>query len=514
MIRVEKVKMFCLRMLKSPTFYFCLIFMLLNLFFTKQILNSNELGGFLVVGSIEVLIEIILVGFLYYLRRKGAPLEKQFLLVAIALGAMFIVLLPPGQSPDEQSHFRRAYEISNGVLVSNVVNEETGAAGSWLPGDIGDSLREFPSKGTYSEILSEIGDNNMGEYSDQAHTNTALYNFVCYIPQTLAILVGKVFGFSILGMAYLVEIFNFAVWVILIYFAIKLTPKFKSIILFIALLPITLKEATSLAHDSLTIGLSMFLVAYALYLTYVKKNILKKRELALLCIMAIVIGFCKIVYLPLVLLFVMIPHERFGGKKKKWWFLGILALVVLGLNLLWLMISSQFLIEFNPGVNSREQLAGILRNPLGYLMVIVNTANVNGYFWLSSMLGMMLGSFSFGLPIMTFFVSFGMLVVLFMQRDETLKMKNSVKCLFALVFLAIFGLICTSLYLQWTVVGAEVIDGIQGRYFLPILLLLPVIICRVNNKKHHAKLVSDKAILHYSLFINILACVTFFAQNV
>jgi uncharacterized membrane protein len=40
------------------------------------------------------------------------------------------------------------------------------------------------------------------------------------------------------------------------------------------------------------------------------------------------------------------------------------------------------------------------------------------------------------------------------------------------VKLAIFG----ALYLSYTPVGAAQVDGVQGRYFLPVLLVLPLML--------------------------------------
>ena len=46
----------------------------------------------------------------------------------------------------------------------------------------------------------------------------------------------------------------------------------------------------------------------------------------------------------------------------------------------------------------------------------------------------------------------------------------------SITILAIIGLIFTSLYVQWTYVGNNSILGVQGRYFLPILPLIMLLI--------------------------------------
>lgn len=439
------------------------------------------------------------------------PVEKWFLLVAGVLGIAFILILPVGQSPDDIMHFRRAYGITEGAIIPTVINEQ-GGVGSAVPADTEEVLETFPESGHYGEVIEEIG-NRVDEKTEQAYNNTALYNFVCYIPQSLAIMIGKIFGMSTAGLAYFARIFNFVLWMVLTYFAIKLIPKFKKIVLFISLLPITLQEATSLAPDALTIGLGVFLISYVVYLAYGRKTVLSKKEIVLLYVMAGVIGFCKIVYLPLVLLYLIIPEEKFGSKKKKWTHLGIIGLLAAVLNLAWLIISSGFLVEFNPGVNSKEQLVWILSHPFGYVVVIIRTIIVNTELWISNMLGMHLGSFVFNMPKIVFLMSFALFIVLFVQRDETLKIRLFDRMVFLATFAIIVALILTSLYIQWTAVSAPVIDGVQGRYFLPILLLVPIMFCKGKNKKPGTTLVSEKAVLCYSTLVNVLALVMIFVQN-
>lgn len=499
-------------LLKMPLFYFCVIFIISNIMFTRYILNSNGLNIFWPVLAVELVIEGIIIALLILAEKRNWPIERKFLLMAISLGALFLVFLPPGQTPDEISHFRRAYGISEGVLIASDAVNEQGAIGSAIPVETY-MLKDRPEPGSYKQVAEWLAQGQSGETSDQPYTNTALYNFLCYLPQVLASFVGRALGLSVIGIAYLMSVFNFAVWVLLVYFAIKIIPKFKTMLLFIALLPITLQEATSLAPDALAIGLGLFLVAYVMYLSYEKKTVMSKKELALLYIIAIVIGLCKIVYFPLVLLFVTIPAERFGSKKKKWIHLGIIAVLTLAVNLSWLAISSSLLIEFNPGVDSKAQVAGILSNPFKYLMVMFRTVSENGSVWMQNMLGTVLGSFKFNMPLVMFLVAFSFWLLILAQRDESLKLKKYDRLVYIIVFFAIVLLIMTSLYVQWTAVGAEKIDGIQGRYFLPILILLPVMICRTNNKKTQSPIISQNTVLYYSLFMNVIAVTMFFAQN-
>ena len=56
------------------------------------------------------------------------------------------------------------------------------------------------------------------------------------------------------------------------------------------------------------------------------------------------------------------------------------------------------------------------------------------------------------------------------KNEKDLKLKQ--KILLISIFLVIVALIFTGLYLTYTEVGAEIILGVQGRYFIPIVLLI------------------------------------------
>lgn len=495
-------------------FWFCVIFAIYNIFVTWRILESINRTEMIFLVIAEIVIEILVLYTLYRMNKKpgGIKVENQFLFLAVILGIMFILILPPGQSPDDEVHFGRAYAISQGEFIPEMDNGRNDVFVE-LPEEIS-ILEKTPSENSYQRIYNGLWAKT-GEVHQQKYTAAALYNFVCYIPQSIAIWVGRTLNLPIIIIEYLTECFNYFVWVLLVYFAIKFAPKFKKIFLFIALLPITLQEATSMSPDALTIGLSLFMVAYVLNLAYSNVNRKNSRkELVILYIVSIIMSLCKIVYLPLVLLLLVIPIRKFGSKKRKWLHLIMIYLLVLGINIGWLMVSTKYLVEINTGVDSGLQLKGIFASPINYVKIMLSTIDANAIFWMKGLLGTTLGAFVFNLPDTLMFVTFGIMVILFVQKDEFLRIKNFDRAVFSTVFLVISSLILTSLYLQWTPVGAEIISGIQGRYFLPILILLPIVFCASSKAKTHKTLIGKDLVLYYSVFMNAIALVTVFTQNI
>ena len=47
-------------------------------------------------------------------------IEKKYLYIALIFGILFVFIVPPFQSPDEDSHFKKAYQVSKGKLYPEV----------------------------------------------------------------------------------------------------------------------------------------------------------------------------------------------------------------------------------------------------------------------------------------------------------------------------------------------------------------------------------------------------------
>ena len=103
------------------------------------------------------------------------------------------------------------------------------------------------------------------------------------------------------------------------------------------------------------------------------------------------------------------------------------------------------------------------------------------------------------------------MLIIELVTDETLRNKFSgwQKFVIFITFLIIFGLIFTSLYVQWTTIGSESILGVQGRYFIPIL---PLLMLLIGNDIKIKSGYNDKSVLKAfaitGLLINIIVILT------
>lgn len=56
--------------------------------------------------------------------------QKKYMVLALIFGMLFVFLTPPLQSPDEDSHLKKAYVMAEGQFVPDVLD---GHEGFYLP---------------------------------------------------------------------------------------------------------------------------------------------------------------------------------------------------------------------------------------------------------------------------------------------------------------------------------------------------------------------------------------------
>lgn len=457
------------------------------------------------VGIITILLTLILGTLYYFVFRKfnerKIKLETVFLIIAIPIGLLYCITTPFGKIPDEITHATKAIDISRGHLISKA--NENGEAELIYSQKL-DKIFSLNNK-TYEDYFESIKSEN-NEDIVYKFSNMALYSPICHLAPAIGIFITKIFSASLIIQLYAGRIMNLLLSIFLIYFAIKYIPFNKTLVMIIALLPISMQEFASLSSDALTIAISTFFIAYILHLRFDDnvKNLTKK-DWWILIISMIIVSMSKIVYLPLCLLVFLIPENKLNSRKDKILKLGGLFIGVTILNLLWLVYSSRFLIEYNIGVNSKQQVLFILKNPIEYCFIMLRTLVTYFQSWWLGLVGYDLGIF--GLKtinisyIFAFSLSIVLIVLFFVNEDKNIKIDKITRIIFTFVFICVVVLIFTSLYVQFNKVRNTHIIGIQPRYFLPLLLLIPIIF---NNKiLVFNKKVDNKYFFMYIVFLSI-----------
>lgn len=424
---------------------------------------------FMIIGV--YIISIII----YY--NKDLKTENIFLMIAPFICIFFMITMPTFKNHDEYYHWLKAYEVSQGHLMTPI---KDGIQGSEMPGAVSEIMPQDWVNMDYADVKEKLNiEINKEETGILNPETAAVYSFVQYIPQSIGIAIGRIITDNMYLITYAGRIVNMIFSILLLYLAIKIIPFGKKLILIPALIPIAIEGITSLSPDAMTISISFLYIAYILKLSFENKDEIGIKEKGLLLVMSIIIALCKIVYIPLVLLMFIIPKEKFKNSSNKNKILNIcvIAGIAIILNLIWLGIASKYLATFREG-DSKIQVLLALKNPINYIQTLLYTINLNGNNYLLTLFGSDLG---WGELIkLNALIPYAFITIYILATISDIELKNKFK-LYQLVWivltiLAVIGLIFTSLYVQWTTVGSESILGVQGRYFLPILPLIMIIL--------------------------------------
>ena len=197
-------------------------------------------------------------------------IENIFLMVAPLTCIFFLVTMPTFKNHDEYYHWLKAYEVSQGTLMTP---QEDGVQGSMMPEGVS---KVFPTDWTKLDYQMmkglldvKLNEDNKGILNPET---AAVYSFVQYIPQATGIALARLVTDNVYLITYGGRIVNMIFALLVLYFAIKLMKKKKKLLLIPAMIPIAIEGFTSLSPDAMTIGVSSLLVSMILSFRYNKNK--------------------------------------------------------------------------------------------------------------------------------------------------------------------------------------------------------------------------------------------------
>lgn len=432
---------------------------------------------------------VIIVGFLafaFVAFVKKCKLEYIYLTLGLTFGMVFVLSLPPYTAPDEGTHISTTYAFVSEFLGEDPIFDETNHVISrGTDGDIGGeaqvSLVKFHD--LYEAAKYPSGDMER----DFARGGKLDVPFTCYLPQILGVLLGVLLKFSGFWTLYLGKVFAMLFFTMCIFFSIKLIPWGKMVIMTVALLPMSMELASSFSYDCVLNALCILFISYTLHLIC-KKDKVTWKDFLFLGIIICVIAPCKMFYFLIAGMLYLIPKEKYKSKKVYW--MMNTGILVAGLAVL-IIMRFQFLTSHVGGATPSAiedatvnySIATILGDIPHSISVLFNTAIIKSEFYYNSMWGNQLGSLQVYIPT---FVITSFVLVLFTAgvcttREERVIYEPDAK--FRLVNLGLSLLmflgILAALWIGWTPVTYGVIEGVQGRYFLPFL---PMVFLSMRNK--------------------------------
>ena len=421
--------------------------------------------------------------------------EYAFVVFALCFGIFFVFLTPPLQTPDENSHFLRAYQVSDFNFIGQPFekdgNKHYGAeipvsVNTAIPGLMGNVAGQAQNEFDTSTLKQYIGqplDRDNKEYT--IIEAAGIYSPVIYIPQATGINIGKVFNASPLALIWMGRIVNLLVWITAIFFAIKFFALEKWVLVVLALNPVALFMAASLSPDVINIGFGFLFVSLIIN-TFKTKTVLTKKYLALLLVVLAVLSLSKPVNLLFALLLFAIPVQQFKNKTKYISYCLGGILLAAGLFVVWnaqikdILDAAVYSQSGGRNVSVSNQLHYILGAPFEYLRTIISNfilvyPGTYGDAVLTTYFGVF-GWLDTALPLWVIMVYLLLLfTTLLYQIGRGITPMLYQKAIFiGVLILASVGTI-TAMYFNATAVGSPIISGVQGRYFIPFMIMAVVI---------------------------------------
>lgn len=430
--------------------------------------------------------------------------EKSFLVLAVSFGLFFACFTPFPYVLDESAHFFRSYLIASGNLVDDL--NENGEIGGEVPVNFPDTVNQETN---IERLLSERETRTM-RYSEEreffVNPYMSSYNPINHLPGTIGLKIALLLHLPVACCVLFGRLTTLGTYIILAYLAIRKAKYYKSLFFLVAMMPMTIYLAGSYSADPILIASAMLFTSICLKYRFEPDQIICRHELLLMLFSVGILSASKyLIYVPVLLLFFMIPKKCFSDKRAYLYEIAaaVVIMVVFAISAIWLLRQFGYIEDRNGHVSVSEQMHFLLSHKitgLGYL--------AHGFF---DTLCRNLGCISFQrieFEVVRQFDFVASVVIAFATVCEEKKYKffsDKERWIFAakMLFLVciIYAMTVGAMYLGFTPVGNSEVDGVQPRYLLPILPIFLIGLSNFCTMKHEIKRFDEKL-----AFFSILTC--------
>ncbi len=452
-------------------------------------------------------------------RGAAVPLQRIYPAAGLFLGFVYLMVLAPLCGPDEISHYVSAYQLSSRMLgepsdaangrvllraqdawvedLEGVYEYEQDADGNWqvvlesaegnrtfgepLDQSVYQLIRELAPDGAYAPERYEFLEHGRVGSMYPPVTTTPL----AYVPQALGIAAARLLGLGTLPLLYLGRLCNLVFFVGMTWLAMRRMPFGKEVLFGVALLPMTLHLSATYSYDVMIMGCLFCFTAVCLDLTYRKERV-ELADVAALAVLMAVAGPCKMIYAVFLGLCLLIPVGKFGGWGK--WALAAAAVAGAWLIAM-LAVNSQVVVSYATEAESYVTWAEepgysfslMIHQPLRTLAMFYRTILWQAQQYHLTMIGAYLGNLDEVLDVPYLLVvifTVCLAGLAFRKPGESLEIRGGKRAWILILCAGCAAAAMASMLIAWTPISSRVINGVQGRYFLPFL---PVLLLACKN---------------------------------
>jgi uncharacterized membrane protein len=395
-----------------------------------------------------------------------------FLVVPIIMFQVFFT--PPFQTPDSPNNFDRAYQVSRGLVIGRKLNGVSG-------GSLNSNIISTESLFSYipfhynhkltSNVLSKAElyrwrTNDKTHHEFSSFPNTSVYPPFAYLPQAFAIDIGRLLNLTILNTYRLALLFVSICAIFITYKALSLNSRITPAIFATASLPMVTCLYAAMEADALLISIGFFFAAFMA--GRLDDDAPRKHDIIYASLMILFLALQKPPYIGLTLLLFspgLVVANSYGFLKRF-----ALAISIVTAVLVWIIYAKiTAWVNIDPSHKSlASHLIYIITHPLAFSSMFVNTIASQYSTYYHQMIGV-LGWLDAPFPSTYYMLAGAALIVASLLSLAPIKLTDWFILLISI--LSSVGMVFVALYADWSNVKSTIIQGVQGRYFLPLLPL-------------------------------------------
>ncbi len=420
--------------------------------------------------------------------QKGCTPAKMFFTVAILIGLLFCYTMPPMLyvSWDDDAHLDNAYDLVH------LFDDET---------PLSENLLFYHRLYTIEQYTAEP-ESVISAMVNGSETDTVLnatfchpYNAFAYLPMMLSFGLSALIGADIVKMVILSRIATLLTYSIILYFGIRKLRSGGYIVSAVALIPTAFFMACSNNYDFWLNAWLFFGFCSLLSLLQHPETKIRGGDIAKILVAFFVGLGPKAIYSFMLLPLLFLKTERFESRrlarKCRIWTMAVIGFVLLTIALPGLILPEMYSdTRGGSDVNAGGQIAFILSNPFRYAKILLKF--MGEYISVSSMAssGLLYAYLGYSGVFYGTVSVFMLLYCVFTDRreDDAYGSMQRIRWITLLTCFVQVVLVITSLYVAYTPVGLETVNGCQYRYLFPIMVpfcffLVPKgIRCAINPK--------------------------------
>ncbi|MDC1067810.1 DUF2142 domain-containing protein [Candidatus Kapabacteria bacterium] len=417
--------------------------------------------------------------------------EWMFVALAFIFGLMFVYQNPPFHSNDEDRHFLKAYNVAHNGFYDELSPDST-MIGGLLPKNLYTVVNQFQGfpyqngKKMSQKMVDDLSKVPLNKKdSEFKHNRSYSTPFWAYLPHAISI---KLSGnANPVNLGYAARIGGLMFYILCMFFIIRNTPVFKSIFMLFGLMPMTLYQASSVTYDTLLIVCTFAVLSMFLRYSLVDNVKFGFKQLIYLFILVFLIRTTKQGYFFLPFIMLLLPRNKLSSNLM---YILILAVCILGFFSLDLL-NSTFNGELSSGLKKgyafqkdfkfglAERQSEMLGNITGTLGTLYQNILHFRQDWLSGILGKFGYSYSKMPQIFYQLNGLVLIAVASLAGKSKYPINNTTKYIVSALGLLSCGIIIAGFY-GFSPIGANMIFGLQGRYFLP---MIPFVLLMFYNTK-------------------------------